>query len=62
MTGENEKARMDVLTLQDLIILRQMIEKGFRIDFFNTIEIPNVKMIHEKLSIIIQQVYNQNKH
>lgn len=59
--NEDEKQRVDVLTLHDLIILRQMIEKGFRANFFNTNETTNVKILHEKLSVIIQQVYNHNK-
>ena len=49
------------LTFQDLVILKQFLEKGFRQNFFSQQEIPGAKHEHTKLSNIIQQVLNRNK-
>lgn len=47
----------NVLNFQDIIILKQYIEKGFRENFFITQEIGAIKLIHDKLSNIIQQFW-----
>lgn len=43
----------DNLNFKDLLILKQMLEKGFRENFFSNQEIKTVEYEHKKLSIII---------
>jgi len=47
---------MDALNFQDLVILKQFIEKGFRENLFNNHEKEGSLIIHKKLSNIINQV------
>jgi hypothetical protein len=43
------------LTLHDLVVLKQFLEKGFRESFFNGQEMHGAVVIREKISSIIQE-------
>lgn len=43
----------DNLNFKDLMVLKQMLEKGFRENFFSEQEIKIAEYEHKKLSIII---------
>ena len=51
----------NTLTFQDLVILKQFLEKGFRENFFSQQELNGAKHEHTKLSNIIQEVLAKNK-
>ena len=44
---------IDSLNFKDLMILKQILEKGFREKFFSEQEIKTAEYEHKKLSIII---------
>jgi len=48
--------QIEVLTLQDLIVLKQFIEKGFREKFFNSQEMNYMTALREKISDNIQKI------
>jgi len=48
------------LTFQDLVVLKQFIEKGCRDNFFNTHEREPMKQIGQKISNIIQEVMSRD--
>ena len=48
------------LNLQDLIILKQFLEKGFRENFFTKQENAGAKHEHNKLNNIIREVLVKN--
>ena len=52
---------MNTLNFQDLVILKQFIEKGFRENFFSQQEQQGASMELKKLQNIIQQVMDRNK-
>lgn len=52
---------MSAINFQDLVILKQFLEKGFRENFFNSQEMGGAKMEHSKLTNIISQVLEKNK-
>jgi hypothetical protein len=58
--SSSQNNNMDTMTFQDLVILKQFLEKGFRENFFSEQEIPGAKYEHEKLSNIIKQVLKKN--
>jgi len=53
MSTQND---MESLNFQDLVILKQFIEKGFRENLFNNHEKEGTLIVHKKLSNIINQV------
>ena len=59
MSTQNEK--MSILTFQDLVVLKQFLEKGFRENFFSQQEIPGAELELQKLETIINQVIEKNK-
>jgi len=52
---------MSTINFQDLVILKQFLEKGFRENFFNKQEIGGARMEHAKLTIIISHILEKNK-
>lgn len=50
---------MNSLSFQDIVILKQFIEKGFRENFFTKQEIPGMTIQLTKLTNIIQSVLNK---
>ena len=53
MSTEND---MSSLNFQDLVILKQFIEKGFRENMFNNHEKKGVSILHEKLGNTINHI------
>lgn len=56
-----ENTDMNSLNFQDLVILKQFLEKGFRQNFFNVQEINGARLEHLKLSNIIQDIIKKNQ-
>lgn len=56
MSTNTENNDMNSLTFQDLVILKQFLEKGVREDFFNRQELTGVEIELNKLTNIINGV------
>ena len=59
MSSENNQ--MNTLTLQDLVVLKQFLEKGVREDFFTKQEISGVEIELNKLTNIINEVLQRTQ-
>lgn len=53
---------MNSLSFQDLVILKQFLEKGFRENLFTKQEIPGMTLQMTKLTNIIQGVLDKANH
>jgi len=59
-TNQSPVSQDNTLTFQDLVILKQFLEKGFRENFFNNQEKGGAVHLQTKLSNIIQEVLARN--
>ena len=57
----NPSINMRSLTLTDVIVLKNFLEKGRRECIFSSQEFPSIEIIHTKLGNIIEDVAKNNK-